>query len=170
MPRRRTCSSSTPGAGRRYPSPGLLAATRSPVTSSAAGRPSARSTSASGSATRRRPSSSTGRPISARSAATRTSRSGRPELEGPVGPVGDQTVQPAAGDKAPHETHVVDGPDPDVDSVLLAEAERLVGHVLLIEAEEVGVGLLDPPAREPGQDLGKLLLDRADRFMVLRRD
>src|SRR5436190_8848444 len=162
MRRPTTYSSSTPGAGRRSPSPASPAATRSRVTSSAVARSSARSTSASGSATRRRRSSSTGRPTSALSAASRTSRSGRPELEGPVGPVGDDSLDPAARDQASHETHVVDGPHPHVDVVLLAEAQCLVGHVLLIEAEEVGVGLLDVPAGQAGLDVRELLFDPAD--------
>src|SRR6266508_4598930 len=104
------------------------------------------STSASGSRTRRRPSSSTGRPTSAPSAARETSRSGRPELEGPVGPVGDQSRDPAVPHELLHSPLLVDSPDPDWDP----EAQRLLGRTAMVQGDEVSVGRLDVTPGEAG--------------------
>ena len=44
------------------------------------------------------------------------------------------------------------------------EIKRFVGRVALVERDEVGVGLFDVLASEACLDIGKLVLDRADRF------
>src|SRR5690242_17140111 len=113
-------------------------------------------TCASASPTRRRPSSSIGRRTWALSAARRTSRSGLPELQRKIGPVGDDAFDPRVLHVALHRPLSVDRPDPDRET-----HARMAGELVLVDGDEIYRA--HPHPRKP-------FLDRAHRLCEIRRD
>src|SRR5438445_2199363 len=184
MRRRRTWSSSIRSAGSQRRWPTCRAASRSPATTSTRGRSTDRSTSAFAWSTRRRPSSCTGRPTWVRSAASTTSRSGLPDLQRELGPVGDDCRDPRIGDETVERRLLVHRPDPRGQALAPAVTKDVEVSQLPVHRDEVGVASLEAvmwkrlaepcsqfhPGRRPSQlvaereaggDFRKLLLDRA---------
>src|SRR4029077_4423053 len=90
-----------------------------------------------------------------RSAARRTSRSGPPELQGQVGPVGDDALDSRVGQQLLDPPFVVDRPDP------YGLAGVVVDRVLLVERHEIDGA---------HADFRKPLLDDARRRLQVRLD